>query len=84
MAAVLPRRAGLPPPAASSGMRGPETAEETQERRVRESMRVKERVADIRSESDWQREMSTAGNKLVVLEVGVCRRQGMWQAVQCL
>ncbi|GBF98486.1 thioredoxin chloroplastic [Raphidocelis subcapitata] len=45
-----------------------ETPEQQLERRLRESARVDERVIDIFSAEDFQRELAAAGNKLVVLE----------------
>jgi hypothetical protein len=38
---------------------------------MRESQQVEERVASISDLADWDRETSTAGDKLVVLEVGL-------------
>jgi hypothetical protein len=46
-----------------------ETPEEAYARRLRESQRVEERIINIDSEADFQRQLAEAGNKLVVLEV---------------
>eukprot|EP00775_Hariotina_reticulata_P006991 gene6991-7205_t len=50
-------------------LRPGETPEQAQERRMRESMRVEERVVDICNMADWDQEARTANGKLVVLEV---------------
>ena len=50
-------------------LRPGETPEQAQERRMRESQQVEERVATVSDLADWDRETSAAGDKLVVLEV---------------
>lgn len=51
-------------------LRPGESPEEAQERRLRESQRVEERVIPISDVRDWDRETSASGDKLVVVEVG--------------
>lgn len=51
-------------------LRPGESPEEAQERRLRESQRVEERVITISDVRDWDRETSASGNDLVVVEVG--------------
>ena len=55
----------LPPPRAA--LRD-ETPEQARERRLRESQRVEERVVDVVTVADFERELAAAGGKLVVLE----------------
>jgi hypothetical protein len=50
-------------------LRPGETPEQAQERRMRESQQVDERVVSVSDLSDWDRETAAAGDKLVVLEV---------------
>ena len=50
-------------------LRPGETPEQAQERRLRESAQVEERVLPIADLADWDRETAAAGNKLVVVEV---------------
>eukprot|EP00878_Enallax_costatus_P005724 GHUV01006002.1.p1 GENE.GHUV01006002.1~~GHUV01006002.1.p1 ORF type:complete len:209 (+),score=31.72 GHUV01006002.1:247-873(+) len=56
-------------PVARVSLRPGETPEEAQERRLRESQRVEERVTPISDLRDWDRETQTVGDKLVVVEV---------------
>jgi hypothetical protein len=53
----------------TGSLRPYETLQQTETRRVAESMKVEERVVEIFKESDFNRELETAGNNLVVLEV---------------
>lgn len=46
-----------------------ESPEETLERRLRESLKVEERVYDISTYDDLQKQLGAAESKLVVLEV---------------
>lgn len=50
-------------------LRPGETPEEAQERRLRESQRVEERVIPINGIRDWDRETQSVGTNLVVVEV---------------
>eukprot|EP00879_Flechtneria_rotunda_P012991 GHRR01013565.1.p1 GENE.GHRR01013565.1~~GHRR01013565.1.p1 ORF type:complete len:250 (+),score=74.24 GHRR01013565.1:164-913(+) len=50
-------------------LRPGETPEQAQERRIRESRQVEERVTNIYDLRDWDRETQAAQDKLVVLEV---------------
>lgn len=50
-------------------LRPGETPEQAQERRLRESAQVEERVLPIADLADWDRETAAAGDKLVVVEV---------------
>lgn len=52
-------------------LRPGETPEQAQERRLRESQQVEERVAHISDLEDWDRETQAAGKDLVVVEVSV-------------
>eukprot|EP00882_Tetradesmus_deserticola_P001349 GHRQ01001460.1.p1 GENE.GHRQ01001460.1~~GHRQ01001460.1.p1 ORF type:complete len:332 (+),score=120.08 GHRQ01001460.1:133-1128(+) len=56
-------------PIARISLRPGETPEQAQERRMRESQQVEERVAAISDLTDWDRATAAAGDKLVVLEV---------------
>ncbi len=46
-----------------------ETAEETMQRRMRESIRYEERVKVVKSPADLQEKLKAAGSNLVVVEV---------------
>ncbi|KAF8059985.1 SQD2 [Scenedesmus sp. PABB004] len=50
-------------------LRPGETPEQAQERRMRESARVEERVVNVATAADWDAATAAAGDKLVVLEV---------------
>lgn len=57
------------PAVARISLRPGETPEQAQERRLRESQKVEERVIPICDEVDWDRETAGSGNNLVVVEV---------------
>lgn len=46
-----------------------ETEQEAFDRRVQESLEVEDRITNIYNEKDFYREVSNAGDKLVLLEV---------------
>jgi len=53
----------------SASLRPGESADQTLQRRVRESDRVEERVSYISSIDEWQQELSKAADRLLVLEI---------------
>jgi len=61
-------------------LRPGETPEQAQERRMRESQQVEERVVYVSDMGDWDRETRAAGKDLVVVEVrGKITQQQMHQ-----
>lgn len=61
-------------------LRPGETPEQAQERRLRESQQVEERVVYVSDMDDWDRETRAAGKDLVVVEVkGKVTQQQMHQ-----
>lgn len=58
---------------ANVSLRPGETPQQAQERRMRESQQVEERVVHISDLDDWDKATQASGNDLVVVEVRVHR-----------